>query len=253
MSKRPWIHAFLLSIFLVGPVQAQDGATLVQVLTVSVKPGKDTQFEQAVRMFRDASRKQGMQNYWLSAQSVSGAPVYRFHVNRSGWGTLSNPGPNLVQALGAEEAARLAALLHESIESEHVAFFNEIASASHVPATAMATPPQGLIYIDFTLNPGTASQFLEMVNAQKIASSTMYPNNYFGVSMPNFGADGPRTILILNSFGDLDRQTMGVAQRLTEHFGQTEGARLNQLAQQSIAGFEATLFRTRSDLNYQPE
>lgn len=252
MDNRRWILAGLSALILAAPVQAQDDS-LVQVVTFEVRPGKNAQFEEAVSAFREASKAQGMENYWLSAQSVSGSPIYRFHVEQSGWGDLSNPPPQMVEHFGEEEAARLAGLLADSVVSEHVAFYRELANSSYAPADGFDVPPEGLIYIDFTLNAGTAPMFLEMTEHQKEASMSMYPNNYFGVSMPEFGGAGPRTILILNSFSDLDTPTLAPQQRLIEHFGEAEGGRLIELAAQSIVSFEPQLFRTRPDLNYQPE
>ena len=252
MPKSKWMALFL-ACFLVAPAFSQDDQTITQVITFSVKTGMNVQFEEVVSAFREASRRQGQDNYWLSAQSVSGDPVYRFHVNRSAWGDLSSPGPQLVEVFGAEEAARLMGLLADSVASEHVAFFLEDADGSYTSPAGSEEPPEGLVYIDFTLNAGTAPMFLEMVRAQKVASSALYPDESFGVSVADFGASGPRTILVLQSFSDLDRESLGVVERLFEHFGQEEGARLVELASQSIASFETTLFRTRPDLNYQPE
>lgn len=237
---------------MVTPAFAQSETELVQVATFTVKPGMNAQFEEVVTAFREASRQQGTENYWLSAQSVSGTPVYRFHIARSAWGDLSNPEPELAEVFGADEAARLMSLLADSVSSEHTAFFAEQADMSYdSPANAGQTP-EGLVYIDFMLNPNTAPMFSEKTRAQKVASSTLYPDDSFGVSMPGLGANGPRTILVLQSFSDLDRNQLGTVQRLFEHFGEEEGARLTNLAGQSIASFEATLFRTRPDLNYQP-
>ena len=252
VAIRFWIPTFVLACMSAVPAEAQEDS-LVQVLTVAIEPGMNAQFEEVVRAYRDASMQEGLENYWLSAQSISGAPVYRFHLERSSWGDLMNPEPDLNAVFGERETERLMNLLNESVASEHVAIYSELDASSHVPSMGFEDPPEGLIYIDFTLNPGTAPMFFEMTEAQKEASVAMYPDNYFGVSAPEFGATGPRTILIVESMSDLDTPTMAPGPRLFEYFGEQEGARLNDLAAQSIVSFESQLFRTRPVLNYQPE
>ena len=48
-------------------------------------------------------------------------------------------------------------------------------------------------------------------------------------------------------------QPPGPAQRVLQHFGETEGARINAMAGEAIESFEFSLFRNRPDLAYLPE
>jgi hypothetical protein len=242
------------AIVVTAPALAQnDDVTIVEVLTATVRPGAEGLFEEFVAAYREASEDQGLDNYWLSAQSMSGEPVYRFHLEHSSWASLADPDPVLAETFGQREADRLEGLLRDSVTSLDIAFFRQFASMSHVPANGFVEQPEALIYYDFVLNAGTAPAFQEMATAQREASAALYPNDYFVVGMPDFGASGPRTLLILDSFSGMDTPTLPPQQRLLEHFGEREGGRLNELGAQSIASFSATLFRTRPDLNYQPE
>ncbi|MGW8369504.1 MAG: hypothetical protein ACWGPN_12610 [Gammaproteobacteria bacterium] len=252
-ALRTTLHSlFLGAILISAPAMAQDDVTIVEVLTATVRPGAEGMFEEFVAAYRQASEDQGLENYWQSAQSVSGEPTYRFHMARPNWASLADPGPVLAKTFGERETERLQGLLRDSVTSLDIAFFRRFASMSHVPANGFAKPPEALIYYDFALNPGTAPLFQEMATAQQKASAALYPEGYFVASMPDFGATGPRTILILDSFENLDIPSMPPQQRILEHFGETEGGRLNELGARSIASFSATLFRARPDLNYQP-
>ena len=251
MSMIKWTGALLLASSLLGPAQAQDEVTIVRTLTVSVAAGKNAQFEEFVRAFRDASREQGLANYWLSAQSVSGEPIYKFNTTLPSYAEITNPGPQLAAAYGEQEAARLLGLLGESVLSTHTAFYERHSSMSR-PPVGFDGPPEGLIYFEFDLNPGGAPLFLEMSSKVKEATDALVPDNYYVSDLPGFGASGARTIVLLRTFGDLDGQQMGPAQRVIRHFGEEEGGRINALAQQAISGLSAELFRTRPDLNYQP-
>lgn len=252
MYKTKWITAFVLASCLTSFARAQDAdVTITRNLTVSVKPGMNAQFEEFVKAYRDASKKQGLKNYWRAAQSVSGDAIYQFIAPMSSWGDLTNPGPELAKAYGEKEAMRLNGLLSDSVASMHTAFYEQHASMSHIPAK-LEKAPEGLIFYDFTLNPGSGPQFMELATKSAQASMALTPNSYFAAAMPSFGASGPRTIILLQSMKDLDKPQPGIAQQVVQHFGKEEGARLNALASKAIANIAVTLYRTRPDLSYQP-
>jgi hypothetical protein len=251
MSKFRWAALLSSLIVLAGPVRAQDEVTIVQELTVSVKSGMERQFEEFVKAFADVSRRQKLENYWLSAQSMSGEPVYRFSSSQGSWGGFGNPGPQFAEVLGEQEAARLAGLAQASIASMRTAYFEQHSSMSRPPVD-MDGPPEALIYFAFTLNPGGAARFLELSSKTAEASAATEPGSYFVAALPSFGAPGARTIVLLPHLSDLDTPQKPPQQRVMEHFGQAEGARINALAGEAVANIEATLFRTRPDLNYQP-
>lgn len=256
---RKVLVALAIVCSMLGAANAQnDDGMLVRVLTVSVQPGMNERFEDYVRAFRTASMEQGLENYWLSAQSISGEPVYRFHTALSDWGDLALPGPDLERAFGQREAERLAGLLGDSVTSAHTAFFVEYPSMSNLPSDIGYTP-EALAYIDFTLNPGTAMQYMEMTTKTAEASRAIVPQQHYVAAMPAFagngpvyGATGPRTILFIRRMSDMGTPVPGPGQRVIAHFGEEEGGRINGMAGASLAGFEYTLFRTRPDLNYQP-
>ena len=250
MKTIRWMICSCLVLAIAGPVRAQDEVTIVQELTVSVKPGMEAQFEELVKAFAEASRRQGLENYWLSSQSMSGEPIYRFNMAQGSWAGFANPGPNFVEVFGQREADRLSGLARDSIASTRTAFFEQHSAMSR-PPVGMDSPPEALIYFAFTLNPGAAPRFLEMSSKVKEASAALLPDEYFVSALPGFGAPGARTILIVEHLSDLDTPTMPPQQRVLQHFGQTEGARINAIAGEAIASFSPTLFRTRPDLNYQ--
>lgn len=251
MPKLHWTLLLSLLIALAGPVRSQDSVTIVQELTVSVKPGMEAQFEELVKAFADVSRRQNLTNYWLTSQSMSGEPIYRFASAQESWGGFANPGPQFAEVLGQQEADRLSGLARDSIASMRTAYFEQHSSMSR-PPVGMDAPPEALIYFTFTLNPGAGAQFLELSSKTAEASAATTPDSYFVSALPSFGAPGARTVVLLEHLSDLDTPQKPPQQRVMEHFGRTEGARINALAGEAVANIEVTLFRTRPDLNYQP-
>lgn len=252
MSKMRGIVCSCLMVMLAGPVVAQDVVTIAQELTVSVNPGMEAEFEELVNAFAEASRRQNLENYWLSSQSMSGEPIYRFNMSQDSWGGFANPGPNFAEVFGQREADRLAGLARDSIAWTRTAYYQQHSAMSR-PPTDWDGPPEALVYFAFTLNPGAAPQFMEMSMKATEATDATVPEARFVTAMPGFGAPGARTIVLLRHLSDLDTPQMPIQQRILRHFGQTEGARINALAGQAVSNIEATLFRTRPDLNYQPE
>lgn len=251
MFIRNFLKAMLMVPFLLSAAQAQDDTALVQVLTAHVKPGMEARFEEVLSAYRQASREQGAENYWLSAQAISGEPAYRFHIAMSSWGDLANPQPQLSETFGEREVARLMALLSDSVTSMHTAFFREPANMSNPPPDT-GEPPAALIYIDFTMNnPDAAQQWGQMTIKTAEAFRAVLPDFHFVAAMPDFGATGPRTILILPSMSDLDTPGAPPGEIVVQHFGEEEGARINAMAE-SIESSTASLWRPRPDLNYQP-
>lgn len=252
MSKISWIASSCFLVALAGPVRGQDVVTIVQELTVSVEPGMEAEFEELVKAFAEASRRQNLENYWLSAQSMSGEPIYRFNMSQDSWGDFANPGPDFAQVFGQREADRLAGLARDTIASVRTAYFQQHSAMSRPPLDWDA-PPEALIYFSFALNPGGAPAFMEMSMKATEATDATVPGARFVSAMPGFGAPGARTIVLLQHLSDLDTPEMPIQQRIMQHFGQTEGARINALAGEAVSNIQVTLFRTRPDLNYQPE
>lgn len=251
MYRNSGISAILLAGMLIAPAHAQEDVTIDRTLTVTVAPGMNDQFEEFVAAFRHASREQALDNYWRSSQSLSGDSVYKFHTVLSSWGDVATPGPQLAEVYGDDEATRLLGLLHDSVESVRTAFYEEPADMSRQPP-AMDKPPEGLVYLHFTLNPNTEAQWAEVARSQAEASADVAPKSYFIAGMPSYGTNKARTIVILPSFEDLDTPMSGPVERIMKHFGEKEGARINEVANQALVSTESDLFRTRPDLDYQP-
>lgn len=246
--------ALIAPAFLLGAGAATAQAQpVVRQLTVKVRPGMNAQFEEVVRALRDASRKEGTKNYWLVSQAMSGEPLYLFNSTAASFGDFAEPGPQLTRVFGEAEGKRLGALAAASIESTRSAFYRPQADLSHVPAPgAMSAPPVAVAVFDFSINAGMQPQYVEGARKSREASMAVVPKSYFQTALPAFGAAGPRTVVFYYSWAEVDSPAPGVQQRVMQHFGAQEGARINQSMGQAIGGFNATLFRTRPDINYQP-
>jgi hypothetical protein len=68
-----------------------------------------------------------------------------------------------------------------------------------------------------------------------------------------YGATRARTTVFYYSWAEVDSPGPGVQQRVLQHFGAQEGARINESMTKAIGGINTVLSRTRPDLNYQPQ
>ncbi len=244
---------FLALVFVVsGHAMGQDNSGLMQVIKVKVRPGAGPQFEEFLRAFRDASRKQGLKNYWLASQSVSGEPTYTFNGQLKGWADLGNAGPQLANAFGQKEADRLEGLASASIASMKTAFYRTHVDLSVLPPQQMPKPPAAVIYFAITLKPGMEQQYMEGSRKTREASLAVTPDSHYVVQMPEFGADSVRVIGLVQSWDDLEA-TPGPQQRVIQHFGADEGGKIVAKINDTVANLAMELDRTRPDLSYQPE
>jgi hypothetical protein len=109
------------------------------------------------------------------------------------------------------------------------------------------------VYYDIALNPGRLQQYGEMSRKTTEASVALYPRSYYLTQTPSVGATGVRVVGLVPSWSDLDTPFPGPAQRVLEHFGPEEGARINAMASEAIRETRISLHRVRPDLSYQPE
>lgn len=248
MLKTICLWSLSLIAFAFGTASAQ----LTETVTVKVRPGMNPQFEEFARALVEAARQQGADNLWRAAQSATGAPTYTFNIAMSGWVDMANPGPQLVDAFGEEEAARLGGLAASSIESVDTAFYVPRLDLSHPPPEGSG-PPAALIFSDITVNAGMMQQYIELSRQTREASVAVLPDAHFVVFLPDIGADSARVVGFVESWGDLDEPLPNPGQRVIQHFGQTEGGKIVAMAGEAISGFEVSLQRARPDLSYVPE
>lgn len=242
--------------FVVGaaaPAVAQDQSPpLVEIVTVEINPGSEALFEEFIMGLRTAASQSGSNNYWLVSQSVSGPPVYRFHLQHGTWATYGEPDPAVVDALGERETTRIYDLARQSVKSVSRAFYRPLENIS-VTRAEMERPPDAVTYNFMELNPGTAGIYVETAALTAEASGTLYPDAAYTINAPGIGADGFLVIGVVEHWSDMDTPLPNPGQRVIEHFGQERGAEIIARVGESIVGFTTVLARTRPDLNYQPE
>ncbi len=241
-----------LVVVVSGHAMGQETSNLMQVITVKVRPGAGPQFEEFLRAFRDASRKQGLKNYWLASQSVSGEPTYTFNGALNGWSDLGNAGPQLAKAFGQKEADRLEGLVNGSVDSIKTVFYRTHPDLSVLPPQQMPKPPAAVMYFSIMLKPGMEQQYLDGSQKTREASLAVTPNSYYVLQMPEIGARSVRVIGLVQKWEDLEANP-GPQQRVIQHFGADEGGKIVAMINDTVANLTVQLDRTRPDLSYQPE
>ncbi len=229
---------------------AQDAAPSVSALTVHVKPGMNQQFEEYLKAFVAAADKTSPKLEWLSAQSMTGGPVYVFNRAFGSWAELGAAGPDFVAAFGAPEAKRLAGLLQASVESVSTAIYRRRMDLSR-PWPALEGVPDAVVHIFITVQGNMGPQFESFVGKVIEATAATAPNAYWLMDEPGAGATDYRVTVIAKSWSDLDKPDKPIPQRILEHFGQAEGQKLLAESNGAIEGIETRISRTRPDLGRQ--
>ena len=227
---------------------------VVQMITIKVKPGTNGALEEFVLAVKNAAQKNASKGSWLVAQSVSGEPTYTVYVPMGKWAELANPGAagQLAKAYGEKEAKRLYGLFASSAESTSTAFYMTQPQLS-IPRKKEG-PPAAVVMFQLTLKDNMYSQWSEMSALSRQATMAKSPNAAYSVMRGDLGAPD-NSILIaafIDDWADMDQEGPGRAERIIAQFGQGPGSAILARGQETLAGIEQSLHRTRPDLAYQP-
>jgi quinol monooxygenase YgiN len=236
---------------------AQEPPPKFSSVTIEVKPGMNEQFEEVVRKFRDAAEQTNGPQRWLASQSMSGNPIYTINVPFATWAEFGPPpadGNPLVAAYGQEEANRILGLLREAEQSVTTTIYVARADLSR-PAPESDATPVAVLYIDLNVRLGMEQQFEDYAKQVIEATNATEPNAYWQMRQRMFGpgnAAGYRVVVTFAQWADLDVEPKPIPQRMEEHFGAEEAARLATAGLATIQGINERLNRVRSDLARPP-
>jgi len=245
----------LVSCLLVfsAAASAQQPPGVLQLITLDIKPGGNAAFEEYIAGVRTAAQRLGLDDYWLVAQSVSGAPTYTVALERGSWAAVGAPGvlPRLAEALGEREAERLTGLAASSIASVHTAFYQPQPQLSN-PRPDMEGAPDAIITFVLAINPNMGAQYAETAALTREAALAVAPGQHYIVNAPGFGAPGVLVVGFVEHWTELDSPRMQPGQMVLQHYGPVNGAAINARVQETLASVTTTIHRTRPDLSYQP-
>jgi hypothetical protein len=236
---------------------AQEPPEKFSSVTIEVRPGMNGQFEEVVRKFRDAAEQTNGPQRWLASQSMSGNPIYTINVPFATWAEFGPPpssGDPLVAAYGQEEAGRILGLLRDAEASNSTTIYVARADLSRPPPDSDATPV-AVLYIDLNVRLGMEQQFEDYVKKIIEATNATAPNASWQMRERLYGpgnAAGYRVVVTFQQWADLDVQAKPIPQRLQEHFGAEEGARVTEAGLAAIQGINERVNRVRSDLARPP-
>lgn len=236
---------------------AQEPPPKFSTVTIEVKPGMNEQFEEVVRKFRDAVEQTNGPQRWLASQSMSGNPIYTINVPFDTWAEFGPPpasGNPLIAAYGQEEAQRILGMLSDAQEGSTTTVYVARPDLSRPPPESDATPV-AVLYIDLNVRLGMEQPFESYAKQIIEATNATEPNAYWQMRQRMFGpgnAAGYRVVVIFWQWADLDVQLKSIPQRMQEHFGAEEAARLEQAGLAAILGINQRLNRVREDLARPP-
>lgn len=232
---------------------AQDAPTNILLNKIVVKPGMNDKFEEFAGKFKEAVEKTGAPYRWLVSQSfVGGGNSYNFVVPFSSWGVFAEQREVLKEAYSQREVNRLMGLLQDSVVKEKSAAYSLNMSASR-PAPQSDTPNVAVVLYYITPKQGMDQQLVEFARKIKEATDATAPELYNEFLNPGIGADHFLVVIPVKAWTDLDTQAKPIAQRLTEHFGKEEGAKIMEQGEASVANFKSKLHVIRPDLALPPE
>lgn len=236
---------------------AQEPPPKFSSVTIEVKPGMNGQLEEVFTKFREAVEQTNGPQRWLTSQSMSGNPIYTVNVPFATWAEFGPPpagGDPLFAAFGETEARRILGLLESSVESITTTVYVARADLSR-PAPESDATPVAVLYIDLNVRLGMEQQFEDYVKQVIEATNATEPNAYWQMRQRMFGpgqAAGYRVVVTFAQWADLDVEPKPIPQRMEEHFGAEEAARLATAGLATIQGINERLNRVRSDLARPP-
>ena len=234
---------------------AQPSASeVVQMVTIKVKPGANAALDEFMGAVKGAAQKLGFKGSWLVAESITGESTYTVYIPNGKWASLADPGilPRLAEAYGPKEAKRLYGLADSSIQSASTAFYTTQPQLS-IPRKKDGAPA-GVVMIRLTLNNNMYSQWAENAALSREAVMAKLPNNSYTVLRGDLGSPS-NTVLVasfVDTWADMDRNGPSRADAIRQQFGQAVGSAILARGQETLAGIEQSLHRTRPDLAYQP-
>jgi hypothetical protein len=188
---------------------------------------------------------------------MSGNAIYTVNVPFATWAEFGPPpagGDPLFTAYGEDEARRILGLLESSVESTTTTVYVARPDLSRPPPESDATPV-AVLYIDLNVRLGMERQFEDYAKKVIEATNAVEPNAYWQMRQRMFGpgnAAGYRVVVIFQQWADLDVEPKPIPQRMEEHFGADEAARLEESGLASIQGINERLNRVREDLARPP-
>ena len=130
------------------PTSAADTATLIgkarflYIVTVRVRPGRVLEYEDQIKMVKNARAKAGQNQTWLVSQSAVGAQGTSFHISRP-LGSLGDidGSPTLPEVLGPSGYKQYQKALAENTFSTEITVGRYLPELSNPPAELAAVDP----------------------------------------------------------------------------------------------------------------
>ena len=232
--------------------RAQDAPEKVIVEKYVVKSGTNDKFEEVIKKFKEAVQKTKAPYRWLVSQSFVGdGNSYNIVIPFTSWGTFANQQDVLKEAYSKREVDRINGLMEESVVKMKSAVYTMNMDATRpLPG---GTPEVAVQLLFITPKQGMEQQLQQFAAKVKEASVATEPAAYYEFFNGGMGANGDLVVIPVQKWTDLDRQLKPIPQRLSEHFGEKEGAKIMEMAQTSVANIKTVLHVVRPDLANPPE
>jgi hypothetical protein len=217
---------------------------------VDTVPGKAAQFEAALKRYGTALKEADPDQPFIVRTIAVGGPGNRYVVLQP----LDKPSdlrfrPVMVDAYGAEEAAKIGAAFDGAIAETRLETFLPRRDLGRPPELG---PAEIVLVIRATVANGRAQAYEEFMHKLVEATDKVAPDvMWFGYA-PGIGAGSTYRFAIPMDWADLDDPGMSIPERLARHFGEQEAAAILAANVENTVEVTYGISVNRPDLSIQP-
>lgn len=236
---------------------AQDAPQFLRVFQADIEPNTQQAYEAVLKRFAEASKTLDTKRFYFVATEEIGNPTrYTFARTFGSFAAMDEAPRNpLVEALGAEEAAKVTAPVAGKVLAQRTLMYAVRMDLS--PKGAGPTPdnPPALInWLQVKIKPYGNAAYEEYLKKVAEATEKTTPQFPYTVYAPGPGADNTygfanpiATWASMDEGGD-----MSVPERLAAAFGDRQARQLLEQRSAVVDSQSTIMVRPRPDLSYQP-
>jgi len=224
---------------------------LVSVLTIEVKPGTQSLFENFVGKYKAAADKvKGVPSWFASSPGIGSNTTYTFAQPFGSFAELFQDRNILTEVYDEAEIADIMGMARASmVKSSSAVYMHRGDLSRSFPASDK--PPVITLFIGFRVREGKSAAFENYVKKIVEATDKVAPDLHWESYAGVFAADLDYGVRVpMWNAAELDTVPMGIQERLVKAFGKREGDRIYDAGQATIADQQNGISRVRTDLSH---
>jgi len=242
------VFPLMLAMVMSLTATAEDAPTAptgFSVLTVEVKAGSQQTFEAFIAKYKEAVEKVGGPAWFAESPGIGSLTTYSFARPFNSYADLADQSNPLVEAFGADEAQKVAALFGDSVASS--------STATYLPRPDLSIQNDGegaevVLAFDISVNPGMEEKFENWV--KKLIAAT--DDRQFNTYQRGVGEGPDYSVRVPMKWADLDVQPTPIPEVLEKKYGKKEMRRLMADNLAAVSSIVESVTRVRADMSNIP-